>query len=182
MIINFIFNFKKIEINNIYYLKIYIITKTQMGEILFYGNNNKYGEFSNFYPCEITIDDISYPTTEHYFQAMKYIDNDEYFEKIRSASTPGKAAIMGRNRKIPIRKDWEKVKNKIMRKAIRAKFSQNKKLRKALVKTEGFKLIEHTKNDSYWGDGGDGTGKNMLGKILVKIRKEIMDGKLDLLV
>jgi hypothetical protein len=27
--------------------------------------------------------------------------------------------------------------------------------------------------DSYWGDGGDGSGKNMLGKILMRVRDEL---------
>jgi predicted NAD-dependent protein-ADP-ribosyltransferase YbiA (DUF1768 family) len=34
-------------------------------------------------------------------------------------------------------------------------------------------IIEHTKNDNYWADGGDGSGKNMLGKILMEIRDEL---------
>ena len=34
-------------------------------------------------------------------------------------------------------------------------------------------LVEHTSNDAYWGDGGDGSGKNMLGQILMKIRDEL---------
>jgi len=34
-------------------------------------------------------------------------------------------------------------------------------------------LIEHTKKDSYWGDGGNGSGKNKLGKILMKVRYEL---------
>jgi len=36
-----------------------------------------------------------------------------------------------------------------------------------------FKLIEHTKNDSYWADGGDGNGKNMLGRLLELVRHSI---------
>ena len=36
--------------------------------------------------------------------------------------------------------------------------------------TRGAKLVEHTRNDSYWGDGGDGTGKNMLGQVLMSLR------------
>lgn len=28
----------------------------------------------------------------------------------------------------------------------------------------------HSVQDSYWGDGGDGSGKNMLGLILMEVR------------
>ena len=35
------------------------------------------------------------------------------------------------------------------------------------------KLVEHTENDSYWGDGGDGSGRNMLGQILMQVRDEL---------
>ena len=33
-------------------------------------------------------------------------------------------------------------------------------------------LVENSKIDSYWGIGKKGTGKNKLGKLLMKIRKE----------
>jgi predicted NAD-dependent protein-ADP-ribosyltransferase YbiA (DUF1768 family) len=32
-------------------------------------------------------------------------------------------------------------------------------------------LIEHTVKDKYWADGGNGTGKNRLGFLLMKLRK-----------
>ena len=35
------------------------------------------------------------------------------------------------------------------------------------------KLVEHTTNDSYWGDGGDGRGRNMLGQLLMQVRDEL---------
>jgi ribA/ribD-fused uncharacterized protein len=60
-----------------------------------------------------------------------------------------------------------------MRTAVRAKFTQHKSLQETLLSTGDAILVEHTVNDSYWGDGGDGTGKNMLGKILVEIRDEL---------
>ena len=44
-----------------------------------------------------------------------------------------------------------------------------------LMGTGDAKLVEHTENDDYWGDGGDGSGKNMLGQILMRIRAELED-------
>ena len=55
----------------------------------------------------------------------------------------------------------------------RAKFSQYDDLRSILLGTEDATIVEHTKNDDYWGDGGDGSGKNMLGQILMRVRSEL---------
>jgi hypothetical protein len=60
-----------------------------------------------------------------------------------------------------------------MREAVRAKFTQHLELRAMLLATEDAKIVEHTENDSYWGDGGDGSGRNMLGQILMEIREEL---------
>jgi hypothetical protein len=46
-------------------------------------------------------------------------------------------------------------------------------LRQRLLDTGNRQLVEHTKHDSYWGDGGDGTGQNHLGKILMRVRQEL---------
>ena len=35
------------------------------------------------------------------------------------------------------------------------------------------RLVEHTANDSYWGDGGDSSGQNRLGALLMQVRDEI---------
>ena len=80
---------------------------------------------------------------------------------------------MGRSRKNPLRRDWESVKVAIMRQAVLAKFTQHENLRSLLLSTGDAKLIEHTTNDSYWADGGDGSGKNMLGQILMEVRKQL---------
>jgi N-glycosidase YbiA len=80
------------------------------------------------------------------------------------------AARMGRERSRPLRRDWEAVKERVMRDALRAKFTQNTDLRDALLATGDAKLVEHTDNDSYWGDGGDGSGHNRLGILLMELR------------
>lgn len=56
---------------------------------------------------------------------------------------------------------------------IYAKFTQHPDLNDLLLATVNAKIVEHTTNDSYWGDGGDGSGKNMLGKLLMETRERI---------
>ena len=57
-----------------------------------------------------------------------------------------------------------------MREALQAKFTQHPALRELLLRTAHRRLIEHTRNDRYWGDGGDGTGRNRLGALLMELR------------
>ncbi|EIZ8991508.1 NADAR family protein [Cronobacter sakazakii] len=138
-------------------------------KIYFYRVNEPYGVFSNFHSTGFSVSEIWWPTVEHYFQAQKF--HDEILrEKIRSLTSPMEAAKVGRSRNYPLREDWELIKDDVMRFAVLKKFSQNDEAKNILLSTGGAELIEHTKNDRYWADGGDGTGKNMLGKILMETR------------
>ncbi len=147
-----------------------------MEEIVrFYSVSEEYGCFSNFSPHPIKLKGKSWPTSEHYFQAQKFKGNPDE-EEIRKAKSPMIAARMGRSRKRPLRKDWESVKDSIMHEAVLAKFTQHQDIREVLLGTGDAKLIEHTTNDNYWGDGGDGTGKNKLGIILTRVREALRVG------
>lgn len=140
--------------------------------INFYSVSDEYGEFSNFAAFPIKLDGLVWPTSEHYFQAQKF-DDVTYREKIRKAKTPMIAAQLGRDRKMKLRRDWESVKVDIMFKAVAAKFSQYQELKNQLLETGDARLVEHTDNDSYWGDGGNGQGRNMLGQLLMKVRDNL---------
>ena len=59
--------------------------------ILFYSTRGKFGAFSNFSRHGVELDDLWWKTTEHYFQAQKFLDA-EYKEKIRTAPDPKTAA------------------------------------------------------------------------------------------
>jgi ribA/ribD-fused uncharacterized protein len=142
--------------------------------INFYSTKGEYGCFSNFSRHPIVLEGEIWPTTEHYYQAKKF-EGTPHEEEVRKASSPREAANMGRDRNRPLRLDWENVKDDVMRAAVRAKFTQNIVIRQTLISTKNAILVEHTKNDSYWGDGGDGSGKNMLGKILMEVREELKD-------
>jgi hypothetical protein len=83
------------------------------------------------------------------------------------------AARMGRSRQRPLRPDWESVKDGIMRDALRAKFTQHETLRDLLLATGDAKIVEHKARDRYWADGGDGSGLNRLGQLLMEVRDEL---------
>lgn len=145
-----------------------------MQTINFYSTKAEYGCFSNFSRHSIELKGETWETSEHYFQAQKFAGT-KHESEVRKAKGPREAADMGRDRQRPLRPDWEKVKDDIMREAVIAKFTQRKDLKEILLSTGDAILVEHTENDSYWGDGGNGTGKNMLGKILMEVREILKD-------
>lgn len=137
--------------------------------IEFYREEDAYGCFSNFSPHPIELDGRVWPTTEHYFQAQKYAGTSKE-EQIRLAGSPGQAAKLGRTKDGKLRADWEQVKEAVMERCVLAKFTQHEDLGVVLLATGDAELVEHTRNDSYWGDGGDGSGKNRLGFVLERVR------------
>lgn len=145
--------------------------------ICFYNKSKPYYEFSNFYPSVIVIDDYSYATSENYYQSQKfYPDNMHIFKQIQLSKSPGDAFNTAHRYNLLVRKDWHAgYKNKVMLKVLREKFKQHEILRQLLLSTENKLLVEHTEKDNYWGDAGDGSGKNMLGKLLMKVRSEISE-------
>ncbi len=140
--------------------------------IYFYRISDEYGCFSNFSHHGFELDNKWWMTSEHYFQAQKF-HATKYEEEIRLLDNPMKAAEMGRNRNLPLREDWEEVKDDIMRKAVLAKFSQNTEIKEKLLETGEETIVEKTTNDYYWGCGTNGTGKNMLGIILMETREHL---------
>lgn len=140
--------------------------------IYFYSTKGEHGCFSNFSKHGFELDGSYWPTSEHYFQAMKFAGRP-HVEAIRAASTPKKAAEMGRDRKRPLRPDWESVKEEIMRKAVLRKFETHADLRDILLKTGDEEIVENAPGDYYWGCGKDGSGKNRLGHILMDVRAQL---------
>jgi len=147
-----------------------------MKKILFYRINEPYGGFSNFSPHPVELKGRNWPTSEHYFQAQKFAGT-EHEEAVRFAKSPMVAARIGRRR--PLRSDWEAAKDDIMREVLRAKFSQHPDLWSLLLSTGDAQLVEHTKNDRYWADAGDGTGKNRLGQLLMELRAKLRGPLMD---
>lgn len=124
---------------------------------------------SNFHPCRVEYEGITYRNTEAAFQAAKSLDPAER-QKFADLS-PGDAKKLGR--RINLRPDWENVKVGVMRDVLRAKFAQPD-LRKQLLATGTAQLEErNTWGDRIWGTTAPGVGKNLLGKLLMEIRAEI---------
>jgi len=141
----------------------------------------QYEKFSNFYPVVIHFEGINFPSVEHAFVAAK--STDVFFRK-RIAELPpeqaGKAKRMGR--KTYLRPDWDMVKIAYMKRFLLQKFSYDE-FRILLLSTGDMPIIEGNYwHDNYWGDCFCDKckgirGKNNLGKLLMKVRREVIDWK-----
>ncbi|WP_438029213.1 NADAR family protein [Sorangium sp. So ce233] len=137
--------------------------------ISFYVPRDEYGCFSNFSRHGFEVDGRYWPTVEHYFQAQKFAGT-EHEERVRLAATPRLAKEMGRDRRLPLRSDWESVKDDVMRRAVLRKFETHADIREILLATGDEEIVENSPSDYYWGCGAEGVGRNMLGKILMETR------------
>lgn len=146
-----------------------------MTTIYFYVEREQpYGCFSNFSAHGFVLDELYWPTSEHYFQAQKFVGTP-YVEKIRQRKTPKDAANLGRDRTLPLRSDWELVKDDVMQAAVLRKFQTHDDIRAILLDTGEAHLVENSPIDYYWGCGKDGSGQNKLGQILMAVREILRD-------
>jgi ribA/ribD-fused uncharacterized protein len=145
----------------------------QDNKIEFYKAGNINGFYSNLFPAPFTDKENSYwPTSEHYYQAHKFVNNLEIMEELRNIKKPRDVAFAGRL-KSPIISTWEEDKDSVMKRAIRYKFEQNEQLKQCLIESGTAEIIEVTQHDKYWGNGGDNSGLNKLGKFLMELRSEL---------
>jgi ribA/ribD-fused uncharacterized protein len=132
------------------------------------------GEFaflSNFWPCKVEFEGMIYPGVEQAFQSAKTLDPAERRPFVDLG--PGAAKRLGR--KLALRPDWQEVKVGIMRQCLQSKFA-DPELRAQLLSTGERQLIEGNRwGDRFWGVCG-GTGRNMLGTLLMELRAAIRSG------
>jgi diaminohydroxyphosphoribosylaminopyrimidine deaminase/5-amino-6-(5-phosphoribosylamino)uracil reductase len=174
----------------------------------FYKAWDEWGALGNFSPHPIVVEDdgssvaasssggggssggAAWPSVEHYYQAAKFSGVDReasssLIAAIRAAESPEEAARLGRRaeRQQPdlVRPDWQSAKQSVMRRALRAKYSQHAGPRRMLLSTAGdaaagvpaARLVEASPNDTFWGQGYSGSGTNTLGRLLMELRDEL---------
>ena len=156
--------------------------------ILFHGADESQGEYrwlSNDSYHPIDMNGEQFKTVEHYFQAMKAKEfgDTETYNKIIKSKTPKAAKALGKKVANLVTEVWESKRDPIMQEAVRAKFVQHPELRKKLIETEDKPIGKADARDMYWGIGtsvdsekskfpSKWRGKNMLGKLLMKLRDD----------
>ena len=131
----------------------------------------EYRFLSNFAPCEITYEGITYPTTEHAYQAAKTPDKEEKL-RISKLSTPGQAKRAGGKLSLPT--NWFEISTYIMKDILYIKFSMEPFKTQLLATGTEFLAEGNTWGDLFWGvDLATGEGQNVLGFLLMELRDMI---------
>lgn len=132
--------------------------------------NAEFRFLSNFWAAIIRVDDMIFLTVENAYQATK--TEDLYERRPFMYISPGRAKKLGK--KITLRPGWDGMKLHVMEQLLLQKFAATY-LKEALLRTGDRELIEGNKwGDTFWGVC-EGLGQNHLGKILMKIRKELKE-------
>ena len=122
---------------------------------------------SNFYSAPVEYMGYTFDNTESAFQATKCPRRAKEFLCLDGS----RAKKLGRT--VPLREDWEQVKDRVMWDINLAKYTQNPSLKENLLATGDAYLEEgNTWGDRYWGTV-NGVGENRLGKILMAVRAEL---------
>lgn len=143
------------------------IPKGKIMAIHFYKKYEAYGEFSNFSDHGFHADGEYWKTVEHYFQGQKYEDPAQR-KRVAEAENPMIAKKRGQEP--GLRAGWDAMRDDVMRVGVLKKFEEYPDLKALLLSTGEEEIVEAAPTDYYWGAGKDGSGKNMLGKILVETR------------
>lgn len=131
----------------------------------------KFNDLSPFSAHEVEIDGVMYKTAEHAYQALRVVS--EARQKIIDARSPMDAWREGQKCKErgEVIEGHDKI--ALMEKIFRAKLAQHKDVEAVLRETVGRELLKVYDTDYYWGTGRDGSGENQMGKIWMKLRKEL---------
>ena len=146
--------------------------------------------FSNFYPCKIEVDGMSFLSVEHGYQWYQAKDAklEDLAEQIINAPHAGIAKKLSKTIPLEFRENWEKINIEKMRTLLMAKVAQVPHFHDALIESNGTILAEAT-TDRFWASGlsRDITektkpqawpGLNKLGSLLMDIRQDIISENL----
>lgn len=140
--------------------------------IYFYKEFGPLGYLATYSNHGFLKDGIYWKTSEHYYQAQKF--EDENVRKlIIDAPTPKIASNIGRDRQYKIKENWEEIKQNVMYDAVFYKFKANPDILEKLLQTGDEEIVEETVKENYWGCGPLKDGQNNYGKILVKVREDL---------
>ncbi len=147
----------------------------------------KVGEFIGFYNREFfCLDNFSsfgfiyrgkyYQTVEHAYQSLKFAyTSPELEEKIINCFSAYDAQKIAHENTTLQSARWDEIKVFVMEELLRAKISQHPYVKKKLLQTVDYTICEDSPKDDFWGIGPNRDGRNELGKLWMKLRKEIQN-------
>lgn len=157
--------------------------------ICFHNPDEENRYLSNWYLSEFTIDDIAFSSMEQYMMYEKAIlfHDQERAKKILQTDNVAEIKALGRTVQNFDDTVWGQSREEIVYKGVFEKFRQNPELRKRLERTGEEVIAECAVKDKIWGIGLSmkdedrfcverWKGQNLLGKILMDVRKDIKQG------
>lgn len=157
--------------------------------ICFHNPDEENGYLSNWYLSEFIIDDITFSSMEQYMMYEKAIlfHDQETAEKILQTDNVAEIKALGRTVQNFDDTVWGQSREEIVYKGVFEKFRQNPELKKRLERTGEEVIAECAVKDRIWGIGlsmkdedrfcvDRWKGQNLLGKILMDVRKDIKQG------
>jgi ribA/ribD-fused uncharacterized protein len=133
--------------------------------------------FSNFSSFAVRWKGRLWPTSEHAYQASKFMKTapalSRRIECAPSAHEAFKLAMANRG-KHPA--DWDERKFDVMLDILRHKVRQHPYVAYKLKLTGRRTLVEDSFRDPVWGWGKNRKGRNMLGKLWMQVRAELSTG------
>lgn len=158
--------------------------------ICFHNPDESYGWLSNWYLSTFTVDEREFSSMEQYmmFSKAKLFDDDKIAEEIMKISDVAEIKDLGRKVKGFSERIWMQHREKIVKRGLSAKFSQNPDLKEKLLATGKEVLAECAVKDTIWGIGlsmhddrrfqrTKWRGQNLLGKCLMEVRSELKRGE-----
>lgn len=154
------------------------------------GKNQDVGPFcfSQWFPSPFTVDNVTYPTAEHWMMAGKarLFRDTEIAGKIISATHPGEVKKLGREIKGFDEDTWVKNRFEIVVEGNYHKFTQNPALKEYLLDTSDRVIVEASPVDFIWGIGlakdnqaienpTEWKGLNLLGFALMEVRMRLKE-------
>ena len=130
--------------------------------------------FDNFSSFKVKYDGYLYSSVEEAYQALGFKESaPDIYQEIINCYSAHEAQKMAYANKDKRRKDWDEIKVGIMEELLRCKIEQNPYVKKKLLETKDYTIVEDSPKDSFWGWGEDRNGNNQLGKLWMKLRDEI---------
>ena len=130
--------------------------------------------FDNFSSFKVEWNGYLFASVEEAYQAASFMGSDEELvEKIKKSHSADEAQRISYANRDKRREDWDDVKISIMEELLRLKIEQNPYVKKKLLQTEDYMIVEDSPKDDFWGWGPNRNGQNNLGKLWMKLREEL---------
>ena len=123
---------------------------------------------------------MTFPTSEHLYQAAKFGAAPKVQRRIADAPTAREAAAIGRGTKAGMNPDWNAQRVNAMRWVLRMKREANASgIDAALARSGDRPIVEVSTRDPWWGakPAGDSfRGENVLRRLWMELRLQLRDG------